>query len=79
MIDSVPSKLCMFFVKNPGAVIYTDEIIRRWMPGAPVYRSLTSYLGPARREGFIVGIKKPGDARMYYEAGPALKSFMETL
>ena len=79
MIGSVPSKLCMYLVKYPGAVIYSDEIIRRWMPGAPVYRSLTSYLGPARREGFIVGIKKPGDARMYYEAGPALKTLMEDL
>jgi len=79
MIGSVPSKLCMYLVKYPGAVIYSDEIIRRWMPGAPMRRSLSSYLAPSQRDGFIVGIKKPGDARMYYEAGPALKSFMETL
>lgn len=76
---SLAFKLCMFFAKHPGAVIYTDEIIKRWMPGAPRNLSLTSYLEHTRRKGFIVGVKKRGDARTYYEAGPALETLMEEL
>ncbi len=76
---SVAFKLCAFFIKNPGAVIYTDEIVKRWMPKAPRQQSLSSYLEHTQRKGFVVGVKKPGDARMYYEAGPALTSLMEDL
>ncbi len=76
---SVAFKLTAWFIKYPGGVMYTDEIIKRWMPGASRYRSISSQLEHSRRKGFIVGVKKPGDARMYYEAGPALTSLMEDL
>jgi hypothetical protein len=73
---SLAFNLCMFFAKNPGAVIYSDEIVRRWAVGR---RSIFSQLEPTRKKGFIVGTKKPGDAHMYFEAGPALINLMEGL
>jgi hypothetical protein len=71
-VDGIPFKLCLYFVRNPGAVMFAQDISEKW--GVPD-RQLWSYLGNARRGGVIEA--RTSGRETYYVAGEALLKAME--
>lgn len=71
---SVAFRVCLYFATNPGKVLYTSELRDRFCVNR---KSLLSQLKEARANKLIVGVKKQGDAQIYFMAGPALAELIE--
>jgi DNA-binding IscR family transcriptional regulator len=73
-VDGIPFKLCLYFVRNPGAVMFVQDIAEKWNVPA---RQLWSYLSNARKGGVIEA--RQSGRETYYVAGPALMAALADL
>jgi hypothetical protein len=63
-------QLCIFFVRNPGRVLFSDEVCSMW---GVTPTKLTERLVVARRDGWLIGNKTEA-GEFYLCAGPALEA-----
>ena len=75
-VGSVAFRLCVHFTKNPGTVMFTDEIRERWVMESGA-SGLASLLETPVRNGWISAQKIKGERHICYSAGPELTKLLE--
>ena len=75
-LGSVAFKLCVHFVKNPGTVMFTDEIRAKWVADSKA-SGLASLFETPVKTGWIHAAKIKGERFICYSAGPELQKLME--
>ncbi len=75
MVDSVPFRMVLWLLKNPGRPLFSNDASEMFNVYPP--RNVWTRSRYAVRDGWLIRTKVKGTREMFYEPGPRLLEAMQ--